>query len=218
MRSAVLAVVLVVMTTALGWTDDDLAREMELDIQIQELSKDVLDFARDEAWKAYRQTSHNVRMAEAHAEHLRVIQNENPEYRKAQSELFGAKAEVEAKRFIYDLAHRSIRRLRRHQLNSGPGRKLHALYEQHAQGLTAALERLENAERVFRPLEQQQEKEMARVKAVVESLREEQADLINRFARKVYDREMQRRLKAMEIEVDKRIREKVRRSFKKWEA
>ena len=217
LRTLGLVCFLLISPVSITLANDDLVREMQLEVQIQEMGKEALKVARGEAFKAYRQTTHSAKLEKARAEHLQLIAP-STEYKAAQRRVLEAEARVGPKKFIYDVAQRSIDRIPRWRINSAPARKLYALYQEHSRALQDALTELEDAERTFQPFKRRHEESKAAAKAIVDALMQEKRNLVNRFARKIYEREMRRKLRELKIEITKDIQEKVQRSYKKWEA
>ena len=197
--------------------NDDLVRDMELDVQIQELSKDTLKKARDAAWEAYDQTSHRRRLDAAYAKHLGVIGDPGDTYKEAQAQVHKAEAELKAQQLLYDLAHRTAKIAVRLPEHHPVAKKALSSYREQAKRMEAAIAELDNAQRAFAPIERQYEARKASAEAGYTALRKEQQGLINRFARKLYEREMRQRLTELKIAITEAVKQKVRRSFEKWE-
>ena len=203
----VAAIFLLSATSALP--DDDLVRQMEIDIAIQRLAKETLEAARNKAWTAVKQTSL-----------WRDYQAAGREYRTESKKI---RALINEKRTAHSKL--SMQRVQ-HELEYGPKRYLHGRINE---DYVRQFEEFIRTDAVYRDISEK----MARIRIDIdlelrgkeealvqkwEQLENEVNDIADKFAHKIYLQQMKKELAKLAIEITKDVLKKIERSYKFREA
>ena len=191
-RTLMSVIVVICLTPVFAISSDDLVRQMEVDIKIQELSKATFEEAKKRAWKAVEKTS----LWRKWKASRKAMQPASQECRHALEELSK-----------YRKAYRKTKGLTLRQSYSArySDSKLQQLREKMGAACTEHLiwSRSEELKELNR--------KSGAVFVEVRALRK-------KFTRIIYMQEMEKKLAKLAIEITKGIQKKIERSYKRWEA
>ena len=185
----VFAVVLAVLPVASA--ADDLVAEMELEITIRKISEETLKQARQTAWE-------NVKKTTLYAKAQRV----RPEWKTAvpvqlDKKLKETSAALAKARAAWEKARGNWPRTPEHEELR---QRMMDLYDEHSK----------LADQSFRLAWE------GRLR--FEAVWKEVTSLVDKFARKIYRREMTKRLTELKVKITEKVLERIDRSYKRYEA
>ena len=176
------------ITEAQDHRTDDLVAEMELEITIREISKETRKQARRMAWKSVKKTTLYAKYKRADEEWKKAV----PEELDKAVEEASAAVDVAMAEWRKALARKPF-------ASSTP---------------PPPTELIEKHRKLF------DERSRLRLKALnrVEGLFNDVNSLVDHFARRIYLREMKRRLTELKVKITEKVLERIRRSYERHEA